>query len=82
MKSNGFGSLIQEIVVKVSTAYVDRLNGYQVLAKNDDFTEFQIDLKTTRPDDDETVIYEIHYLLSALKIPRNAWSIDWDRSSY
>ncbi|MFN3828231.1 MAG: hypothetical protein ACK4NR_11480 [Micavibrio sp.] len=82
MKSNGFGSFIQKIVVRVNQEYADEAReALQATVK--DVTEGHTDLiwttKSTRSGDDETIVFELGYLL---KIPDGAWEIVWSESKY
>lgn len=85
LRSNGFGSFQQLIAVRVNKVDVPRLlslPGVKLLEEQADRVLVEYPLWTTRPDDDETVVYELRYRLSALEIPFEDWSIDWERSVY
>ncbi len=85
LKSNGFGSFQQLIVVRVDKRHLPRLlsqPGVEFIEEQADHALVQYPLWTTRPDDDETVVYELRYRFSALEIPFEDWSIDWEHSVY
>ena len=85
MKSNGFGSLQQLIAVLVDNQHASKIlkiRGVELLEQGKDRSLVQYPLWTKRPDDDETVVYELRYRLSALGIPFEDWSIDWEKSKY
>ena len=85
LKSHGFGSFQQLIAVWVDTVHVPqllKLQGVKLIEEQAHRTLLEYPLWTTRPDDDETVVYELRYRFSALGIPFGDWSIDWERSVY
>lgn len=85
LKSNGLGSFQQLIAVRVTKVHVPRLlslPGVKLLEEHADRVLVEYPLWTTRPDDDETVVYELRYRFAALEIPFEDWSIDWERSVY
>lgn len=85
LRSNGFGSFEQLIAVWVDDVHAPRLlkvQGVKLIEEQADRVLLEYPLWTTRPDDDETVVYELRYRFSALDIPFGDWSIDWERSVY
>ena len=83
MKSNGYGSCIQEIIVKVPLDRIDdaiRDLELEPFKRDDSFAYFGVHLTSTRRGDDETVMYEIDHLLSSIQM--GTWKIDWDNSHY
>ena len=85
LRSNGFGSLQQLIAVLVDNEHVPKLlssGGVKLLEQGEEQSLVQYPLWTTRPDDDETVVYELRHRFSALGIPFEDWSIDWEKSEY
>jgi len=85
LKSNGFGSFQQLIAVSIDRYWTDdllKIDGFKLLQQEKHRSLIQIPLWTTRPNNDETVVYELRYMFSARGIPFEDWSIDWDRSQY
>lgn len=83
MKSNGFGSLIQSIVFKVphsqATVVADRLKTEaDALDQNTGTASFTIEILTTKPGDDEMVVWKL-----ATMLPQDVhFRIDWGKSEY
>lgn len=83
-KSNGFGKFEQKIVVRVDSAHADAFaeafntKPFRTLPEHSDFI---VQTSSKKRGDDETILYEIDYSLPT-SIPRNAWTILWDESSY
>ena len=85
LKSNGFGSFQQLIAVSVDQCWIDKLlkiDGAKLLQQDKSRSLIQIPLLSRRTGDDETVVYEIRYMLTALGVPFADWSIDWNQSEY
>ncbi|MEE4239544.1 MAG: hypothetical protein V2I51_22720 [Anderseniella sp.] len=85
LKSNGFGSFQQLIAVWVDKLHLPcllSLPGVELLDQPADRALVQYPLWSTRPDDDETVVYELRYRFTGLGVPFEDWSIDWERSAY
>ena len=85
LKSNGFGSFEQLIAVSTHGNWTDELlkiDGSKLLEQDESRSLIQIPLLSRRTGDDETVVYEIRYMLTALGVPFADWTIDWDRSQY
>jgi hypothetical protein len=85
LKSNGFGSFKQLIAVRVNSIHVSRLlslPGVKLLEERADCVLVECPLTTTRPNDDETVVYELRFRFAALEIPFEDWLIDWERTVY
>ena len=85
MKSNGFGSFQQIIAVSIDQYWTDELlkiKDTKLLKQDKSRSLIQIPLWTTRPNNDENVIWELRYMFSALGIPFEDWSIDWEKSEY
>lgn len=85
LKSNGFGSLQQLIAVLVDNEHALKLlniQGVKLLEQGEDRSLVQYPLWTTRPDDDEILVYELRYRFSGLGIPFEDWPIDWGKSEY
>ena len=85
LKSNGFGSFQQLIAVSIDQYWTDELlkiDGSKLLQQEKHRSLIQIPLWSCRTGDDETVVYEIRYMLTALGVPFADWSIDWSRSNY
>ena len=85
LKSNGFGSFQQIIVISIDQYWTDELlkiDGCKLLKQDKSRSLIQIPLLSRRTGDDETVVYEIRYMLTALGVPFADWTIDWDRSQY
>ena len=84
LQSNGFGSFKQKILVRVDSAYVDifaeafNTKPFRTTPK---YSNFTINTSSKKRGDDETILYEIDYSLPN-SIPRNAWTVLWDESSY
>lgn len=82
MKSNGFGSFILNIVVRVDRQYADEAQkAMQATVKDvtDDYVDLLWNTKSTKAGDDETIVFEIGYLLD---IPDGSWKIIWSESEY
>ena len=85
MKSNGFGSFQQLIAVSIDQDWTDELlkiDGAKLLKQEKSRSLVQIPLWSCRTGDDETVVWELRYILSARGIPFDDWSIDWSQSEY
>jgi hypothetical protein len=85
MKSNGFGSLQQLIAVLIHNKHAPKflnIEGVKLLEQREKQSLMQYPLWTTRPDDDEILVYELRFRFSSLGIPFEDWSIDWEKSSY
>ena len=85
LKSNGFGSFQQIISVSIDQYWTDELlkiDGSKLLKQEKYRSLIQIPLWTTKPNNDETVVYELRYLFSARGIPSDDWKIDWESSEY
>lgn len=85
MKSNGFGSFQQLIAVSIDQYWTDELlkiDGAKLLKQEKSRSLVQIPLWSCRTGDDETVVWELRYILSARGIPFDDWSIDWSQSEY
>ncbi len=85
LTSNGFGSFQQLIAIQVDAEHAQLLleiDLVTLLEERDGRLLVEYPRWTTRPHDDETVVYELRSRLSALGIPYQNWSIDWDRSSF
>lgn len=86
MKSNGYGSFVQNILV-----HVDREHAEPVASKLgiEPFKEVGEPLRvyfawtrlTTRPGNDEDVVWDLSVLLGVVS-DRFSWQIDWDASDY
>ena len=85
LKSNGFGSFQQLLAVSIDQYWIDELlkiKDSKLLQHDKSRSVVQIPLWTTRPNNDENVIWELRYMFTALDIPSDDWSIDWEKSSY
>ena len=85
LKSNGFGSFQQLLAVSIDQYWIDELlkiKDSKLLQHDKSRSLVQIPLWTTRPNNDETVVWELRYMFTALDIPFEDWSIDWGKSSY
>lgn len=85
LKSNGFGSFQQLLAVSIDQYWTDELlkiDGSKLLQQDKSSSLIQIPLLSRRTGDDETVVYEIRYMFTALDIPFEDWSIDWEKSEY
>ena len=85
LKSNGFGSFQQLLAVSIDQYWTDKLleiDGSKLLQHDKSRSLIQIPLWTTRPQNDETVVYDLRYMFSARGIPSEDWSIDWEQSEY
>lgn len=83
MKSNGFGSYIQEIIVHVPdehAAEVSRILGQEPV-EHDPSSErsyFRIERNSIRRGDDEGVVFDL-----SRDLPFSLeWKVDWARSQY
>jgi len=84
LKSNGFGSFEQKIVVRVDTNATEAFSeafDAQPFRSSPDHSDFIIQTSATRRGDDETILYEIDYALP-VDVPLGAWSVKWGESSY
>ena len=85
LKSNGYGSFEQRLVVRVENAYVDvfaEAFGVQAFRRSDEGADFIVQTSSTRRGDDETIMYEIDYTLPESMEPFKGWKVLWDESSY
>lgn len=81
-KSNGFGSNINEIIVLVPEHQGDEAAlqfgaAATELPPEGQNRVFLWNRKSTRRGDDETVVFDLGYLLTGV-----SWDIDWSRSRY
>lgn len=83
MKSNGFGSFKQQIVVHVDQGPASLFENHSSFAKKgtiDGRHTFVWSRLSTRKGDDEGATSHLSAVLK--NIPENAWSIDWGNSLY
>ena len=82
MESNGFGSFINKIVVRVDKDYAETAQK-SLSAKVIDTTDQYVDLvwkrASTKTGDDETVVWELAMFIG---IPEGKWKIIWKDSHY
>ncbi|WP_114965327.1 hypothetical protein [Alkalilacustris brevis] len=83
MKSNGFGSYIQEIVVHVPQAQAEeaaKALRAQPFAQNAESGRsfFRIERLTRKQGDDEGVVFDLSHDLPA----HIDWAVDWGQSDY
>ena len=84
MTSNGCGSFINEVVVRVDTEHVETFSdafGVEPFRVLEGCADFSIQLKSARKSDDETMMYEIDYRLPDLPSFKG-WSVLWGENSY
>lgn len=82
MKSNGFGSFTNRIIMRVDNRYAERARealAAEVRNVHDDFTDIIWTRSSTKKRDDETIVYEAHMHLN---IPNDSWHIIWEDSDY
>ncbi|MCC5986514.1 MAG: hypothetical protein JJT95_02455 [Pararhodobacter sp.] len=83
MRSNGFGSFIQEIVVHVPRAHaaeVSEILGVEPFVHDlpSGRSYFRVERHSTRRGDDESVVYDLQ-----LDLPFSlGWRVDWEQSQY
>ncbi|MCA1490478.1 hypothetical protein I6F11_06030 [Ensifer sp. NBAIM29] len=81
MKSNGFGSFIQTLVIVVSNenseqvASILGIEPYEII---DNQALFEWTRQTTRKGDDEGIVFDLSRELGF----DLQWRIDWDKSDY
>ena len=82
MKSNGHGSHIQQIIVRVDRDYAkpaqDALNA-EIKEKNDKYWDLLWNRRTTTLRKDDEIVFEADMWLD---IPSESWRIIWDSSEY
>lgn len=81
MKSNGFGSFIQTIVVSVPNENVEQVASIldtEPLKIVDEEARFEWTRQTTRKGDDEGVVFDLSRDLGF----DVDWRIDWNKSDY
>lgn len=84
LKSNGFGTYEQKIIVRVDTKHVEKFEHafdtqpFRTTPKHSDFT---IQLRSKKRGDDESVMYEIDNMLPDLPAFQG-WEVLWDESTY
>lgn len=84
VQSNGYGSFINKVVVRVDIKHVETFSdafGAEPFRVLEGCSDFVVQASTSYRGDDETVLYEIDYRLP-VTVPRSAWSIQWGESSY
>jgi hypothetical protein len=82
--SNGYGSFINEVVVRVDTEHVETFSDafdIKPVKSTTEHSDFIVNVYGRYRGDDATVLYEIDYRLPN-SIPRSAWSVLWGESSY
>ena len=85
MKSNGYGSLCQDIHITVKSEFADQVadllgTGPESNCKDSGLTHFQWSRWTTISGDDESIVFELFQRLGG---PTEfGWNIDWDKSDY
>lgn len=82
--SNGYGSFINKIVVRVDSEHVETFadafdtKPFRTTAEHSDFI---VQASTRYRGDDETIMYEIDYRLPNLPSFKG-WKVLWDKSIY
>ena len=83
LKSNGFGSHLQNIIIHVNNVYIEdliNLTGNQPIKKGSCKSKICWNRKSTKRLDDEDIVFELDYYLD--NVPISAWEILWDESEY
>ena len=84
IQTNGFGSFVPKIVVRVEQEYVQMFAeafGVEPFRELPHHSDFIIHVKSTKRGDDETIMYDIDYRL--LDLPSfHGWSVLWGESVY
>lgn len=84
LESNGYGSFINEVVVRVDTEHIEAfcdVFGVEPFGVLEGCSDFSIQLKSARKFDDEMVMYEIDYMLPDLPAFKG-WKVLWGKSFY
>ena len=84
IQSNGFGSFVQKIVVRVDIEHVEAFGdafGVEPFRTTPAHSDFVIQTSSTKRGDDETIMYEIDYRLPDLP-PFQGWKVLWDQSVF
>ncbi len=84
IKSNGYGSFVQKIVVRVDSEHVETFSdafGAKPFRTLPDHSDFIVQTSATKRGDDETVMYDIDYRLPTLPAFKG-WKVLWDESVF
>ena len=84
LQSNGHGSFVQKIVVRVDTEHVEAFKqafDTEPFRVTEHHSDFAVQTSSTKTGDDETVMYEIDYRLPDLPSFKG-WKVLWGESSY
>ena len=84
LKSNGYGSFEQKIVVRVDTEHVETFKeafDTRPFRTTDTHSDFIVQTSSKCRGDDETVMYEIDYALPDLPAFKG-WKVLWEESEY
>ena len=84
IRSNGYGSFQQRIVVRVETEHVETFAeafDAKPFRTTQDHTDFVVQASSRYKGDDETIMYDIDYRLPDLPSFKG-WKILWDESFY
>jgi len=82
MKSNSFGSFIQEIIIRVDlTAYETARQdlNYDAFKTDEHHAYFKVLRYDRKRGDDESIVHDLSDLFS---FNNEYWSIDWEQSVY
>ena len=84
IQTNGFGSFIPKIVVRVEKQHAEAFSdafGVEPFRELPYHSDFVIHVKSTKRGDDETIMYDIDYRLPDLP-PFQGWSVLWGESVF